>query len=202
MIFDPVENLEIPVQGAIQKLFLDGNEDILIIKKEFEGQKYIDGKFVIGCRAGPSCDWDNFLHEISHFIELPLHRLLKRPAFGWGFSYGPINEVFGRAFYEPRTDQGVRREARVWAIQYNLSRFLGLKVTIPSLVSSAIYINSWSNWLYKRIPDEETDGYLDREKKGLQLLEKYVQELSGKSEYLASSLLDKYNARIKKLRKS
>jgi hypothetical protein len=115
----------------------------LEIEVKLEGQKVENNRVKVGCRAGPSCNFSNLLHEISHFIEIDKKRTIKN---GWGLKYGlkVINPYPNRytpaVFYEPQTDQQVWREIRVWAIQYNLAKRANIKENFEDLAESSVYL--------------------------------------------------------------
>lgn len=111
----------------------------LIIEEQMVGSDFVDGHMVIGCRAGPSIDLHNAMHEISHFIEIDRARMTTT---NWGLKMPWVECSLIRegGYVEFTKDQHIQREIRVWAIQTSLSNHRGLKVTPSDLASSAIYL--------------------------------------------------------------
>lgn len=95
------------------------------IEEKVEGNKIEGTTLILGCRAGPSLDVDNLLHEMAHLIEINDKRIL---SWNWGLQY-PEVELLGRVFYEPNTIQGLNRELRVFAIQKHLFEICEISVS-------------------------------------------------------------------------
>ncbi len=113
-----------------------------------EGQSLNDNKqFVLGCRAGPSVEISNLFHEMGHFAEREIPKLLKRPLGSWGYKFGKPWSCLGRSGFEPNTAQSVYREFRIWAFQVNLEHHYGLETDIEDLIDSAVYLPAF--YLYK-----------------------------------------------------
>ena len=117
----------------------------IVYDEDLEGQTVYEptSQYVIGPWAGPQAEIENLLHEMCHFAEREVDKLLQFPFSSWGFSYGKYWEVLGRFGYEPQTDASVLREQRVWAYQISLQKHLGVEVDPYDLVSSAQYMNAW-----------------------------------------------------------
>lgn len=77
-------------------------------------------------RAGPEIGVDNLCHELAHFVEIDEARSASQ---GWGFKYGETVSIPGHGTWQEfRKDQHIRREIRVWGIQYHLQRWIGKPV--------------------------------------------------------------------------
>lgn len=89
----------------------------------YDGSEGYAGQGIIGCRAGPAdaIEFDNLCHEMAHAIEISeskgLARLRQRE---WGMRITSFVTVAGERYYEPRTVEPSRREARTVAIQIRL----------------------------------------------------------------------------------
>lgn len=166
--------------------------NLVSYQEDFEGQKCEDGKFILGCCAGPDCSISNLCHEMAHFVELPIQRLLKKPTSGWGFSYGHYWEIGNQSGHEPRTDSSTRREMRVFALQHSLQTQLGIMTTIEELLSPSVYINSFSMYRpYKK------DGKLRNDKEKLALMADEVSEMIHQFDF--NSFTSEWFYRIEKL---
>jgi hypothetical protein len=102
-----------------------------------EGQR-VDpaGVIYLGDRAGPSRDFTNVAHELSHFVEIEDRRL---QISGWGLRV-PTVEIWGTVCTEPRTHQMTDRELRVQAYQANLLEALGVRPDVPDMVRCLQYM--------------------------------------------------------------
>lgn len=199
-MFQSPEILDSQLGEKIKCIFVTNYSDIIGINEAIEAYKIDDvGRFIFGCMAGPSCEWENLIHEICHFIELPLKRLLARPQYGWGLSPGGfIQVVFGQLFQEAMTDQGVRREARVWALQANICEYLGMQPHVTEWAKSAKYVNAWGMWSLN-FKDEE-ENYRLREEKATLGLASYINELRKKPKYQAETAIQRFQKRVELLR--
>jgi hypothetical protein len=117
--------------------------------KNKEGQMIDDNnRYVLGLMAGPSCELQNLLHEMSHLAEIDRKRLIKKPVTSWGLSFGKYWQIGTSWGYEPQTDQSVQREIRVWAYQHSISKALNLENgSSKELASSAHWLDAF--FLYK-----------------------------------------------------
>ncbi len=67
----------------IRKDFFDGNPVSAEIK--IEGYEIKDGKYVLGCLAGPVYHLSHMIHEMGHLAEREIPKLLEKPNCGWGY---------------------------------------------------------------------------------------------------------------------
>ncbi len=131
------------------------------IKKHLTGQGLNEkNNFVLGCRAYDT-EPENLVHEMCHLAEREIPKLLEKPSNGWGFYLGKYYKIGVHWGFEPQNDKAVKREARVWAFQYNVLQSVGLDTTIDDLVSSAPYLSSF--FLYRGENDKERLSYLKDE---------------------------------------
>ena len=112
----------------------------VLLDNDVQGQRVVDGKVIIGPRAGPESCYTNLVHEMAHLVEIDIDRINQH---GWGLRYGKYWEIYGQSGYEPQTDQAVCREARVWALQLNLLQEYGVKIHATEIVSSAVYLSAF-----------------------------------------------------------
>ncbi len=136
------------------------------VNLDLQGTDVLDGILSLGGRAGPESHYGNVMHELCHFIEIDDKRCLVP---NWGFNYGrwiecPVSRQGG--YYEARTRQHIDREARVWAFQHNLSRYLGFRSSVVELTSSARFMPDFWHWI-KGETDEERLTVFAAEVKGL-----------------------------------
>lgn len=129
---------QIPLFKRLQKLFFKDNTVIIKIRKE--GQSLYGNKFVLGCRAGPQINITNLFHEMAHLAEREEDKLLQKPSYAWGFSFGKPWEIGNFSGFEPSTDASVRREIRVWAYQWSLQRQFGIKDSIYNTIRPIVYL--------------------------------------------------------------
>lgn len=123
------------VLANIQSEFFKNS--VIQLQTDREGQSVDNGNVIIGCKAGPSLEVSNLLHEMSHLVEIDKPRLTQ---FGWGLKNGTFWQIGNQSGYVPHTNQSVLREMRVWAFQYNIEQHLGINTTIKELVSAATYL--------------------------------------------------------------
>lgn len=107
-----------------------------------EGQAVEDGQLILGLRLGPvrGSVESGLLHEMGHLLEINDARILR---WGWGFYYGPEQEIMGRTIAEPRTSQGVWRELKVIAYQKHLSDYYGMPLDLFRAVGALRFVPSW-----------------------------------------------------------
>jgi len=181
----------------IRKYFAPHNE--IIVKKNFEGQKIIDNRYLIGMRAGPSQDIDNLLHEMCHFVEIEEERLIKRPPSSWGLSPGKFWQIGSNWGFETFTDDQVKREQRVWAYQLSLHSNINNQIANVddslNLVSSARFLNAWTYY-----QPFETKTYKDEDR--IKKLAEETLVMSNTEEYSYDKWLDEWNKRINKLKET
>lgn len=91
----------------------------LTYSSKVEGNHVIDGRLVLGMRAGPEVKKINLLHEMAHFIEIDDARCM---VYGWGLKVPETYIPGHRPFYDPQTFQAGAREIRVSAIQRVLAQ--------------------------------------------------------------------------------
>ena len=117
--------------------------------KNREGQMIDNNnRYVLGLMAGPSCELQNLLHEMSHLVEIDRKRLVKKPPTSWGLKPGKFWQIGTSWGYEPQTDQSVQREIRVWAYQHSISKALNLENgSSKELANSAHWLDAF--FLYK-----------------------------------------------------
>ncbi|BCB21940.1 hypothetical protein [Bosea sp. ANAM02] len=96
----------------------------------------------LGCRAGPSYEVGNLLHEMAHLIEIPEHRAVER---NFGLKFG--TPFLSRAGVQrlATSYQATLRETRVWSWQFAVMRDLGLNPDIDDLVRPAAWISDFEN---------------------------------------------------------
>jgi hypothetical protein len=168
----------------------------IVYEKDLEGQKINEqGQFVIGPRYGPEASVKGTLHEMGHFAEREIDKLLEFPYNSWGFSYGKYWQIGTSWGYESQTDQSVRREQRVWAFQIAAQRHYEVDEDPYDTIKSATWLPAWC--YYQPIPGEDL-GYKD-EKRKLVLLAKET-DLMSRNEYTFEAMLDAWNIRIEKLK--
>lgn len=154
-----------------------------------------DGNFVIGCRAGDLLA-TNLLHEMAHFAEREIDKLLKRPDMGWGFTYGKYWEIGSQWGYEAHTDQSIRRELRAWAYQHNLELWYGIAQPIEKLVAPVANDSAFA--LYHSYHDVERNRYRS-EKDRLVIAVEEVRQLADTT-YTLKAFNAAWNERIRVLR--
>lgn len=156
-----------------RKWFLNNPVKIAI---DFEGQGItVNNCYKLGCVAGPDVSVENLLHEMCHLAEREEHVILQRPQCGWGFSYGKFWQVGMHQGYEPYTDQATMREARTWAYQLSLSRYLNYEADARELATSAVYMNDFF-WFEKKHVTDETLGYNAREEAAIDALANIIEQ--------------------------
>ena len=96
----------------------------------------------LGCRAGPSYEVGNLLHEMAHLVEIPEHRAVERN-FGLKFGSAFLSSLGIQHF--ATSYQATMREARVWSWQFAVMRDLGLRPDISDLVRPAAWISDFEN---------------------------------------------------------
>ena len=96
----------------------------LTFDSEIQGNKIVDGRMVLGMRAGYESETENLLHEMSHFIEIDDARCAST---GWGLSVNMAYFAGHPPGPDPRTFQAPAREIRVSAIQRVLSQHFNIE---------------------------------------------------------------------------
>lgn len=90
-----------------------------------EGNKIVDGRMVLGMRAGPvRNDPLTLLHEMAHFIEIDDARCT---VDGWGLQVPYLSIPPYAPCKNPQTFQAAAREIRVSAIQRVLAHHFGFE---------------------------------------------------------------------------
>ena len=92
-------------------------------EERVEGNRPQEISLVLGCRAGPSVETSNLLHEMAHFIEIDDDRCT---LIGWGLRVPKIY-IMGQVCDNTQTFQACAREIRTMAIQKVLHREFGVK---------------------------------------------------------------------------
>lgn len=172
---------------------------------DLEGQSIDEqGNFILGGRAGPGVEVSNLVHEMAHLAEREIPKLLEKPNFAWGFSFGKYWEVFGQSGFEPQTDRSVLRERDVWAYQISICHHYGISLEtedeegeeeIYQVIKSAVYLPAFC--LYARNLYGHLD-YKDREEKALRHLAAEVKELS-ETKFTFDRFCDEWYKRMKAL---
>lgn len=169
----------------------------IIYRDDMTGQSYENEKIVIGARASIFQDVSFLTHEMCHFTELELDRLLSLNCGGWGLSPGKYWQIGTSWGFEAFSDQGVQREKRVWAFQLALETHLGHSQlnlgNAYQLVRSAVHINSWCNY-----QPFENKVYDDKER--LKKLAEETLKLAESEEYCFERWKAEWDSRINALR--
>lgn len=170
------------------------NNTPVSVKPKIEGYKIINGEYVLGCMAGPSCDILNLFHEMGHLAEREIEKLILRPWMGWGYGQGRYWEVGNRFGFEPMTDQSVRREARIWAFQLSLQRHFGIEKTPYDTVSSVEFMDAFG--IYAQNEIKGINPYFTETKKQvIQHLANWVEKMSNE-EYTFERFCTDWNERM------
>lgn len=176
------------ILGKIKSLFeVDG----ILVLRNFEGQRCKDDRFEIGFYLANGVCPTAALHEISHFAELPIERILKKPNKNWDFSYGKYWEIGWKSGYEPQTDQATQRELRVWGYQLSIQRELGIEESAYDLVKSLVWMNDYWNFSYKTGIKEE---------KGVIAYAADIVEKYSNAQFSYKNFLESYKERINALK--
>ena len=156
-----------------------------------EGQKCDGTTYIVGCKAGPSVDIQNLLHELCHFAELEKERLLLFPRTSWGLKFGKFWSFGQHWGYEPQTSEQVEREARVWAFQLSASKYFGLNANSHDYAKTAVWLPAFT--IYEC-------GFTGKASdcKAIYKLSKHIERLS-KNRFTFDKLIDDFNDRIKLL---
>lgn len=163
----------------IEELFFANHK--IGFNENVEGQNLDDdGNFLLGLTIGPTKSVNGVLHEMAHFAELPIKRLIAKPSSGWGFTYGKYWEVYNSSGYEPQTDQSVQREIRTWAYQNSINVELGLNIPVLDLVSSSTYLHAFSLYKCNVVTEQERDelGYQKADQLAIVRMAEQVEDLS------------------------
>lgn len=174
--------------GKIKSLFeVDG----VLVFRDFEGQKCENDRFDIGYKLVSEIDPTAAIHEIAHFAELPLERILKKPNTNWDFSYGKFWQIGIHHGFEPQTDQATQRELRTWGYQLSIQRELGIDESAYDLVKSLVWMNDYCNFKYRAGIKEDKDVIAY----AADIVEKYSDTLFSYKNFLIS-----YKERIEALK--
>lgn len=120
-----------------------GDDCPIKIKWGLEGQRLIDGHITIGAKTGPEATVFGLTHEMAHFVELDIERILKKPVRNWDLRNGSSFVVGDRFVHMPITTQAIEREARVWAYEISLRKKYGLDFDVDYMVAGADFISAW-----------------------------------------------------------
>lgn len=142
------------ILGKIKSLF---EEDDVLVFRDFQGQNFYNNKFNIGYKLNGEIDSTAAIHEISHFAELPIERIIKKPKNNWDFSYGKFWQIGTSYGFEPQTDQATQRELRTWGYQLSIQRELGINESAYDLVKSIVWMNDYCNFKYRAGIKEDKD---------------------------------------------
>lgn len=176
------------ILGKIRSLFeVDG----VLVFRDFEGQICEDNRFEIGYKLNGEIDSTAAIHEISHFAELPIERILKNPRNNWDFSYGKFWQIGIHYGFEPQTDQATQRELRVWGYQLSIQRELGIEESAYDLVKSLVWMNDYFIFSHKTGIKEEKDVIAY----AADIVEKY-----SNAQFSYKNFLESYKERINALK--
>lgn len=153
-----------------------------------------EDRLAIGLRAGPSVEIDNALHEIGHLITSD-DRRVNQPS--WGLRYKkwvscPWDRYSG-GYYDVRTCQDVKLEARVFAAQVVIKEKIGYEgENILEFIKSARYL---AGFCY--IPQATTimesirafTEVMDQDQKRIQTIFDWVLEMSTQKEFSADAIV-------------
>lgn len=181
---------ELSILHRLKKDFF--RDDVVRFEMDFEGQKMDGDVFVLGCSVAMTQGVEYLMHEMAHFAELSIERIVKHPKYNWDLSL-PKGYLNGRLYYDARTSSSLLREARVWAFQVSMHRHYGFDVGVERLVSSAEYLNAWT--IYKVEIGQRDD------KKAMKVLAEYVETLS-RTEFTFDVFKTSWNERVLALRKN
>lgn len=169
---------DIVILGRIQKDFFYDNP--VVCEIDLEGQSIDEeGRYVLGCRAGPHVGVENLMHEMGHLADREIPKLLLRPADGWGYYIGKTWHIMGRSGIEPTNDRAVTREASCWAFQSSLMEHYGTDLDIRDLVSSATYLPAFDLYVWRVINEDERQGlgYTKYREKAIDILAEDVAKM-------------------------
>lgn len=155
----------------LQKLIEDAPG--LSVDMRLEGMDVTDGGLIkLGGRAGPTIEVSNICHELSHFVEIDVHRCAMP---GWGLKYPEpqtvprIGGMGGYIFYEFTTTAHLYREIRTWAWQYHLQKWAGLEESIQEITAACVVlpdtfllIESYKSEEIRAKFIEETRAYVEK----------------------------------------
>ena len=161
---------ERPLLEAVEKEFFSNSPIHYDIK--LEGQRINDQQeYVLGLFAGPHIRVDHLFHEMGHFAEREIPKLLEKPNRGWGFSLGGYWEIAGKA---------TQREIRAMAYQLSILRHYKKQVRPYFIAVVLRWMPDFHVFKYKVLGNEECSrlGYVESEKKAIEWAAKKIDELS------------------------
>lgn len=173
---------ERPTLGRIYSTYFSSDQSFpLVIREGWEGQTVNElGQFVLGCRAGPDVSVVHLLHEMAHFAEREVEKLLERPRYSWGFRFGTLVEIPAINYSQRQLQKvgHIDRELRVFAYQYNLCREFQVKMTSWELANICKYLENFCS--YGQNPESpfknEEERILIAEAKLMELASTYTVE--------------------------
>lgn len=116
------------------------------VEWNLEGQRLIDDHITIGAKTGPEATVFGLTHEMAHFAELDIERILKKPVRNWDLRNGSSFVIGGRFTHMQITTQAIEREARVWAYEISLRKHYGLTLDVDYMVTGAEWISAWDTY--------------------------------------------------------
>ncbi len=168
--------------------FPDDHRFPVRISYKLEGQALDkEGRFLLGCKAGPTIEASNLLHEMAHFAEREVEALKKRPVGSWGFKFGKLVEIPAVSYsrFEFSGVQHIERELRVFGYHLNLARKYEVGETAKSLAGLCRFLQ---NFLL----------YGSSEEASLTIIEKRIEEAA--AIYTLEKFEDEWWSRTKLLR--
>lgn len=189
------------IQDRILADFFSYEKLPIVYDENIEGQKINDkGQFSIVPWYGPEASVSGMLHEMCHFAEREIEKLMKFPRSSWGFYHGKFWQIGTSWGYEPQTDQSVRREQMVWAYQLSAQRHYGIDQEPFDVISSATWLPAWC--YYQPFPDERLYGLENRRENRRLVKLAEETELMSKNEFTFQAMQNAWDLRIEKLKDS
>jgi hypothetical protein len=191
---------ERPLLEAVEKEFFSNSPIHYSI--DIEGQKLNEEReYVLGLLAGPCIRVDHLFHEMGHFAEREIPKLLEKPNRSWGFGRGKYWEINGQSGYEPHTDQATQREIRAMAYQLSILRHYNKQVRPYFIAMSLTGMPDFHIFRYKLLGVEECSrlGLVESEKKAIQWIAKKIGKLS-QTTFTYEAFRKAWNDRIELLR--
>ena len=164
----------------------------IVYDKKLEGQTCVGNQYVVGPVAGPAADVDNVIHEICHFGEREIDKLLLYPTTSWGFTYGKYWQIGTQDGWEQSTDQSVKREQRVFAYQLSLSRHYDIAKHPFHLCKSIRWLGAWCYYQPFPIDTHDDDPRIIH-------LAAEAEQMS-RNEFTYEAFMDAFNLRVDRLR--
>jgi hypothetical protein len=152
-IFDREEDkLPIVTERLAHLPFINGSN------LKFDRREGYLGDGVFGYAAGPSLEFENLAHEMSHAIDCVvqnrLHRL-RRP--NWGIHIKSFQDIMGRRYFEPVTMQPTELECRVVGYQKHI-------MEIADDPAAATITETMADTLHRYMCDHYMGGKTDEER--------------------------------------